>query len=152
MGKLAIAFLLGAAAGAAAMLFRHGPQDVVDEEEPVCANPPADVPEAEKAALNDADEAPEGAGGPEENQTCRAEILEACRDMDPVTLQGWSRVSFLCEDGETRKFTFAGANGLYLVSGEKGLLEYRGKGFVGFEKDSGEYVSPLFHVPPETEE
>lgn len=151
MGKLAIAFLLGAAAGAAAMLFRHGPQDVVDEAEPVCVDPPADV-RVEATEVSAADEAPEEAGLPEENQTCRAEILDACRDMDPVTLQGWSRVSFLCEDGETRKFTFAGVNGLYLVSGEKGLLEYRGKALVGFEKDSGEYVSPLFHVLPETEE
>lgn len=152
MGKLAIAFLLGAAAGAVAMLFGRGPQDVVDEAEPVHVDLPADVQEEGEPEVCEADETPEEAGLPEENQTCRAEILEACRDMDPVTLQGWSRVRFLCEDGEERKFTFAGVNGLYLVSGETGLLEYRGKAFIGFEKDSGEYVSPLFHMLPETEE
>lgn len=150
--KLAIAFLLGAAVGAVATALGRGPQDVVDEaaeDQPEMLKADAeDVPATDACVEEDeAGEEPQ-----EESRVCRAEILEACRDLDPVTLQGWSRVSFLCEDGVTRKFIFAGVNGLYLASGETGLLEYRGKAFVGFEKDSGEYITPLFHVLPEAEE
>lgn len=85
-------------------------------------------------------------------QTCRAEILEARREMDPVTLQGWSRVTFLCEDGETRKMYFPGENGVYLLRGEKGALEHREGAFVSFEKDSGEIVGALYHIPAEARE
>ena len=147
MAKMVLAFLLGAAAGAVATMLGHSPQDIVDDEVEERTDEEPDMDEDEP--VNDAEA--EQTDMPE-SQTCRAEILETCRDLDPVTLQGWSRVSFLCEDGETRKFTFAGVNGVHLVSGETGLLEYRGAAFVGFEKDSGEYISPLFHVLPDAEE
>lgn len=87
-----------------------------------------------------------------ETETCRAEILEARREMDPVTLQGWSRVIFLCEDGETRKMYFPGENGVYLLKGERGVLEHHEGAFVSFEKDSGEIVGALYHIPAEDRE
>lgn len=88
-----------------------------------------------------------------QTQTCRAEIIEARREMDPVTLQGWSRVTFRCEDGEERKMYFPGENGVYLLKGENGLLEHCDGKFVSFEKDSGEIVGALYHIPAgETEE
>lgn len=85
-------------------------------------------------------------------ETVRATIREACRDMDPVTLQGWSRVIFSCEDGAERKMQFPGENGLYLTEGESGLLEHRNGAFVSFEKDSGEIVGALYHIPAENGE
>lgn len=87
-----------------------------------------------------------------ETQTVRAVIKAAHRDMDPVTLQGWSRVIFSCEDGEERKMYFPGEHGVFLVAGEAGVLEHRDGAFVSFEKDSGEVVTPLFHLLPESEE
>ncbi len=86
-----------------------------------------------------------------QTQSVRAVIKAAQRDMDPVTLQGWSRVIFTCEDGVERKMYFPGKNGVYLVAGEHGLLEHRDGAFVSFEKDSGELVTPMYHLLPETE-
>lgn len=83
------------------------------------------------------------------SQTVRATIRSARREMDPVTLQGWSRVIFACEDGEERKMYFPGENGVFLTAGETGLLEHRDGAFVCFEKDSGEIVGALYHILPE---
>ena len=80
-------------------------------------------------------------------QTVRATIRSASRDMDLVTLQGWSRVTFDCEDGERRKMYFPGENGIYMRAGECGMLEHRDGAFISFEKDSGEIVGVLFHIP-----
>ena len=85
-------------------------------------------------------------------QTVRAEIRSARRDLDPVTLQGWSRVTFLCEDGVERKMQFSGDNGVYLTKGETGVLEHLNGKFISFEKDSGEIVAPLYHLTPVEEE
>lgn len=85
------------------------------------------------------------------SQSIRATIKSARREMDPVTLQGWSRVIFACEDGEERKMYFPGDNGIYLTAGEDGLLEHRDGAFVSFEKDSGEIVGALYHILPEEE-
>lgn len=84
-------------------------------------------------------------------QMVRATIRSARREMDPVTLQGWSRVIFTCEDGEERKMYFPGENGVYLTAGESGILEHRDGAFVSFEKDSGEVVGALYHILPEEE-
>lgn len=109
-----------------------------------------------EAVLTDAEESvQEDSAGEDtaQTETCRAEILEARREMDPVTLQGWSRVTFRCEDGEERKMYFPGENGIYLLKGETGMLEHRDGAFVSFEKDSGEIVGALYHIPADgTEE
>lgn len=117
----------------------------------------ADLLEALKRQLEQSAQDTDDAGAePEEKaaetQTVRAVIKSAHRDMDPVTLQGWSRVIFNCEDGEERKMYFPGENGVYLVASEAGVLEHRDGAFVSFEKDSGEIVTPLFHLLPESEE
>lgn len=143
MGKL-IFLLVGAAAAACLFLRKGSPQGQADEQAAWLFTAEPDKSDEKCDDDNEQNTADEGGV-----MTCQAEILETCRDLDPVTLQGWSRVRFLCEDGEKRKFFFSGSNGLYLASGEKGMLEYRGKEFIGFTKDSGEYVSPLFHVLPE---
>ena len=173
MLKIALAILAGAAA-AAALLCRR-PQDQVDDamreprqivddenERPMNDAAPREIPDENENEEDEAEAMSEIAAVitdetllPEDDEddvvSCRAEILSACRDMDPVTLQGWSRVSFLCEDDETRKFTFQGGNGVHLVSGETGLLEYRGAAFIGFAKDSGAYVSPLLYLEAQEE-
>lgn len=81
--------------------------------------------------------------------TVRATIKSARREMDPVTLQGWSRVIFNCDDGVERKMFFPGDNGVFLVAGESGILEHREGSFVSFEKDSGEIVGAMYHIMPE---
>ena len=98
--------------------------------------------------MGDEDTAPEELAP---SQTIRATIRSARREMDPVTLQGWSRVIFDCEDGQERKMYFSGPNGVYLTAGEEGILEHRDGVFVSFEKDSGEIVGALFHIPAEEE-
>ena len=85
-------------------------------------------------------------------QTVRATIKTASRDLDPVTLKGWSRGIFTCEDGEERKMYFEGDNGVYLTKGETGILTHRDGAFVSFEKDSGEVVGALFHIPADAKE
>lgn len=86
-----------------------------------------------------------------QTQCVPATIKSARREMDPVTLQGWSRVIFTCEDGKERKMYFPGENGVYLTAGERGILEHRDGAFVSFEKESGEIVGALYHLLPEEE-
>lgn len=97
-------------------------------------------------------EAPGEHNGTIPSELVRATIKSAARDHDPVTLQGWSRVTFSCEDGEERKMQFQGENGVYLVKGETGLLEHRNGSFVSFTKDSGEVVAALYRLRPDEEE
>ena len=80
-----------------------------------------------------------------------AVIRESCRAMDPITLRGASKLSFTCEDGVKRDFFVPGENGVHLVAGERGILEYHGNTFVSFTKESGEIVGALYHIPPEQE-
>lgn len=84
-----------------------------------------------------------------QHEELAASILEASRAMDPLTLQGASRVTFDCEDGKKRKLLIPGPNGVFLTKGDKGLLTFAGSAFISFEKDDGEFVSPLFHTLPD---
>lgn len=109
----------------------------------------ADAPDEEQQLAEMADDASQ----PKAQTTyVRAVIKSAKRDLDPVTLQGWSRVTFTCEDGAEMKMCFPGSNGVHLVAGEAGLLEHSDGAFVSFEKDSGEIVAALYHIPADTEE
>lgn len=85
-------------------------------------------------------------------ETVMATIKKLRRDLDPVTLTRWSGVVFTCDDGVERKMYFPGENGVYLMVGERGLLEHRDGAFVSFEKENGEIITPLFHIPAEQEE
>ena len=115
----------------------------------ILGNDTADAPDGEKQLAEMADDAPQ----PEAQTTyVRAVIKSAKRDLDPVTLQGWSRVTFTCEDGTEMKMCFPGSNGVHLISGEAGLLEHSDGAFVSFEKDSGQIVAALYHIPADTEE
>jgi len=78
-----------------------------------------------------------------------AVIKESCREMDPITLRGASRLSFQCDDGQKRDFFVPGESGVYLVAGERGSLEYQGTTFISFTKESGEVVGALYHIPAE---
>lgn len=110
------------------------------------------IPEVQESEPQDDDESADEEEQEEPAETVRATIKAASRDMDPVTLQGWSRVTFTCEDGEERKMYFPGENGVHLVAGERGILEHRNGAFISFEKDSGEVVGVLFHIPAGEEE
>lgn len=114
----------------------------IEEESPV----PVELAETE---MNEDDTAEEETLAP--SQMVRATIKSARREMDPVKLQGWSRVIFTCEDGEERKMYFSGPNGVYLTEGENGVLEHRDGRFISFEKDSGEIVGAMYHILPEEE-
>lgn len=83
------------------------------------------------------------------SQLVRAEIRRVKHDMNPVTLSSWTRIVCDCEDGVERKMSFDGENGMYLSEGDTGMLEHRDGVFVSFEKDSGEVVAPLYHIPAE---
>lgn len=84
----------------------------------------------------------------EETQLIRATIRTAKHDMNPVTLQGWTRIICDCEDGVERTMSFDGDTGVYLTAGESGLLEHRDGVFVSFTKDSGEVVTRLYRMLP----
>ena len=83
------------------------------------------------------------------SQLVWAEIRRVKHDMNPVTLSSWTRIVCDCEDGVERKMSFDGENGMYLSEGDTGMLEHRDGVFVSFEKDSGEVVAPLYHIPAE---
>lgn len=85
-------------------------------------------------------------------ETVMATIKKLRRDLDPATLTRWSGVVFTCDDGVERKMYFPGENGVYLMVGERGLLEHRDGAFVSFEKENGEIVTPLFRIPAGREE
>lgn len=79
----------------------------------------------------------------------RASIRRVKRDMNPVTLSPWTRIVCSCADGQERTMSFDGENGKYLAEGDTGVLEHRAGVFVSFEKDSGEVVAQLYHIPAE---
>ncbi|MBQ2954745.1 MAG: hypothetical protein IJE07_14540 [Clostridia bacterium] len=79
----------------------------------------------------------------------RATLRKVKHDMNPVTLQGWTRIICDCEDGVERTMSFDGDTGVYLMAGESGLLEHRDGVFVSFTKDSGEMVTKLYRMLPE---
>ena len=135
-----IAILLIAAAGVAAMLFGRPQEEAPEQQEPALEDD-----EASEAETMDAPEDEVVAVLPGETE-CRAEIVESCREMNPLTLLGGSRITFLCEDGEKRKFFIDGDNGVYLQAGERGVLTYRNTTFICFEKENGDLVGAMYFV------
>lgn len=99
-----------------------------------------------EAAPADHEESP---GDVRKSQKTNATVLEASRAMDPLTLQGASRVTFECPDEQKRKFFIPGQNGAFLKVGDKGVLTFSGATFISFEKEDGEFISPLFHTVPD---
>lgn len=126
-----ILLVAGAALLAAACMLKSRGDEAPDIE----AQPPAD-------AAAEAEEA----GGTE---TVRATLRSVKHDMNPVTLQGWTRIVCDCGDGVVRKMSFDGETGVYLAAGESGLLEHHDGVFVSFTKDSGEVVAKLYRMLPE---
>ena len=126
------AILGGAALLAVASLLKPG-----RTKQPVTQ---AEVPEAE-AELD--------AYASGSTETVRATLRKVKHDMNPVTLQGWTRIICDCEDGVERTMSFDGDTGVYLMAGERGLLEHRDGVFVSFTKDSGEMVTKLYRMLPE---
>ena len=84
-----------------------------------------------------------------DTQFVRATIRTVKRDMHPLKLQSWTRIVCDCEDGVERAMSFDGENGIYLAAGDTGILEHRDDVFVSFEKDTGEVVAVLYHIPAE---
>jgi len=84
-----------------------------------------------------------------QTEAISAVVMESNRAMDPLTLQGASRVKLDCADGKKRKFVIPGPNGAFLIKGDSGCLTFAGSSFISFEKDSGEFISPLFRTVPE---
>lgn len=84
-----------------------------------------------------------------QNEVIGAVVIESSRAMDPLTLQGASRVKMECADGKKRKFVIPGPNGAFLIKGDRGLLTFAGSSFISFEKESGEFICPLFRTVPE---
>lgn len=114
---------------------------------------------SEKQAVQDEDnaelltyESDDDSSDEMQHEELAASVLESSRAMDPLTLQGASRVTFDCEDGKKRKLLIPGPNGVFLTKGDKGLLTFAGSAFISFEKDDGEFVSPLFHTLPDGRE
>lgn len=75
------------------------------------------------------------------------QISSIQRDMNPLTLQGQSIVTFTGGDAPDVVFTIPSASGQYLRTGEWGMLEVQGDQFLSFTKDSGEIVGAMYHVP-----
>lgn len=99
------------------------------------------------------DEADSGEASGEETlpptQHVRVTIRSVRHDMNPVTLRSWTRLVCDGEDGTEHKMSFDGENGMYLAEGDTGILEHRDGVFVSFEKDTGEVVAILYHIPAE---
>lgn len=122
-------------AGAALYMRRHS------EEKP--------VQEDDGAKWSEDDPQEEDSCNEMQQEELGASVRESSRAMDPLTLQGASRVTFDCADGKKRKFIIPGQNGAFLTKGDRGLLTFAGSAFISFEKEDGEFISPLFHTAPE---
>ena len=90
----------------------------------------------------------------DEVQSCTipARVKESSRAMDPLTLTGASRVTFVTEDDTELKFHIPGENGAYILPGEEGLLSYKGSTFISFEKASGEIIGVYYRMTADAEE
>lgn len=109
-----------------------------------------DVALRDEEAGTDDDDADEAEDLPP-TELVRAEIKRVKRDMNPVTLSSWTRIVCACADGVERTMSFDGESGMFLSEGDTGVLEHREGVFVSFEKDSGEVVAPMYHIPAEEE-
>lgn len=147
--------ILAAFAAGAATHFLLGRRNTQEQDEHVMAGSSTYELDHDEAVIEDAPDMTKEQEGREEQEETEAPvqigavIAESCREMDPITLRGASRLSFRCEDGEKRDFFIPGESGVHLVSGERGTLEYQGLTFLSFTKESGEVVGALFHIPAE---
>ena len=145
---MATMWLIAGAAALAAAAFVTGVGQKKEREDDL-------IPE-ERESLQGADEqaADDGESGNEDiqqadTQFVRATIRTVKRDMHPLKLQSWTRIVCDCEDGVERAMSFDGENGIHLAAGDTGILEHRDDVFVSFEKESGEVVAVLYHIPAE---
>lgn len=79
--------------------------------------------------------------------TCRAVVTGAYREMDPITLQARTVVTFCLPDESTWQAGVSGEGGQYLQPGDEGLLERSGDVFLSFVKDSGEVIGAMYYIP-----
>lgn len=87
-----------------------------------------------------------------EPQAVPAQVRSCVRRMDPLTLTGANEAVFVLADGSEVKLNFAGAGGLHLKAGDRGLLTWKGMRLIRFEKENGDVIGGMFYVPAGEEE
>lgn len=89
-------------------------------------------------------DAPQQAADPE---PVPARVIACHRSMDPFSLTGGSVVTFGLEDGTELTFRITGEGGLYLKTGDTGMLTWSGNTLILFEKDNGDVFGGMFYAP-----
>lgn len=78
-----------------------------------------------------------------------ATVKSCFRRMDPLSLNSGNEAVFILEDGAEVKLNFSGEGGLYLKSGDRGLLSWRGMRLLRFEREDGAVFGGMFYASAE---
>ena len=82
-----------------------------------------------------------------ERAAVSATVKSCYRRMDPLTLASANEAVFHLENGAEVKLNFAGAGGLHLKEGDRGLLTWRGMQLIRFEMENGDVIGGAFYAP-----